>query len=68
MVNVGGRPAGACTAAMFMRSSSATCRGRTSTSPAPPGPTKRSRGMPKGATGVAVRTLAELAFTSAEWE
>jgi leucyl aminopeptidase len=24
-------------------------------------------GMPKGATGVAVRTLAELAFTSAEW-
>jgi hypothetical protein len=23
--------------------------------------------MPKGATGVAVRTLAELAFTSGEW-
>jgi leucyl aminopeptidase len=67
MVNVGGRPAGACTAAMFIREfvgelpwAHLDVAGTAWVDEAKPW-------MPKGATGVAVRTLAELAFTSGEW-
>jgi leucyl aminopeptidase len=67
MVNVGGRPAGVCTAAMFIREfvgdlpwAHFDIAGTAWADDAKPW-------MPKGATGVAVRTLAELAFTSGEW-
>ena len=67
MVNVGGRPGGACTAAMFIREFVGDLpwvhldvAGTAWADEAKPW-------QPKGATGVAVRTLAELAFTSAEW-
>jgi leucyl aminopeptidase len=67
MANVGGRPAGVCTAAMFIREfvgdlpwAHLDIAGTAWADEAKPW-------MPKGATGVAVRTLAELAFTSAEW-
>jgi leucyl aminopeptidase len=67
MVNVGGRPAGSCTAAMFIREfvgdmpwAHLDIAGTAWTDEAKPW-------MPKGATGVAVRALAELAFTSGEW-
>jgi leucyl aminopeptidase len=67
MVNVGGRPAGVCTAAMFIREfvgdmpwAHLDIAGTAWADDAKPW-------MPKGATGVAVRTLAELAFTSGEW-
>src|SRR6185436_13578115 len=66
MVNVGGRPAGVCTAAMFIREfvgdmpwAHIDIAGTAWAEEAKPW-------QPKGATGVAVRTLAELAFTSAE--
>ena len=67
MVNVGGRPAGVCTAAMFIREfvgdmpwAHFDIAGTAWADDAKPW-------QPKGATGVAVRTLAELAFTSTEW-
>jgi leucyl aminopeptidase len=67
MVNVGGRPAGVCTAAMFIREfvgdmpwAHLDIAGTAWADDAKPW-------MPKGATGVAVRTLAELPFTSGEW-
>src|SRR5687768_14069036 len=67
MVNVGGRPAGVCTAAMFIREfvgempwAHFDIAGTAWADDAKPW-------MPKGATGVAVRTLAELAFNSGEW-
>jgi leucyl aminopeptidase len=68
MVNVGGRPAGVCTAAMFIREfvgdlpwAHLDIAGTAWVDDAKPW-------QPKGATGVAVRALAELAFTSAEWD
>jgi leucyl aminopeptidase len=67
MVNTGGRPAGACTAAMFLKEFAnglpwvhLDIAGTAWAEEAKPW-------QPKGPTGVAVRTLAELAFTSAEW-
>jgi leucyl aminopeptidase len=67
MANVGGRPASVCTAAMFIREfvgempwAHLDIAGTAWAEEAKPW-------QPKGATGVAVRTLAELAFTSAEW-
>jgi leucyl aminopeptidase len=68
LVNTGGRPAGACTAAMFLKEFSGNLpwahldvAGTAWAEDAKPW-------QPKGPTGVAVRTLAELAFTSAEWK
>jgi leucyl aminopeptidase len=68
LVNSGGRPAGACTAAMFLKEFAGELpwvhldiAGTAWAEEARPY-------QPKGATGVAVRTLAELAFTSAQWE
>jgi leucyl aminopeptidase len=68
MVNVGGRPAAACTAATFLKEFAGDLpwahldiAGTAWAEDAKPW-------QPKGATGVAVRTLAELAFVSGEWE
>jgi leucyl aminopeptidase len=68
MLNTGGRPAGACTAAMFLKEFAGglpwvhlDVAGTAWADEAKPW-------MPKGASGVAVRTLAELAFTSATWK
>jgi leucyl aminopeptidase len=67
MVNVGGRPASVCTAAMFIKEfvgelawAHLDIAGTAWADEAKPW-------QPKGATGVAVRALAELAFTSSEW-
>jgi leucyl aminopeptidase len=64
MINSGGRPAGACTAAMFLREFTGgrpwahlDVAGTAWAEDAKPW-------QPKGATGVAVRTLAELAVTA----
>jgi leucyl aminopeptidase len=68
IVNSGGRPAGACTAAVFLKEFAGglpwahlDIAGTAWMDDAKPW-------QPKGPTGVAVRTLAELAFTSAEWK
>ena len=67
MMNTGGRPAGAITAAMFLKEFSGDLpwahldvAGTAWAEDAKPY-------QPKGATGVAVRTLAELAFTAGDW-
>ncbi len=67
MTNSGGRPGGACTAATFLKEFAGDrswvhldVAGTAWADEAKPW-------QPKGATGVAVRTLAELAFTSTEW-
>ena len=67
MMNTGGRPAGACTAAMFLKEfvgatpwAHLDVAGVAWLDEAKPW-------MVKGASGVAVRTLAELAFTSETW-
>ncbi len=67
MVNTGGRTAGACTAAIFLQEfvndlpwAHFDIAGTAWAEEAAPW-------QPKGPTGVAVRTLAELAFTSPEW-
>ena len=65
--NSGGRPGGACTAATFL-SEFAGDRPWVHLDVAGTAWADEARPwQPKGATGVAVRTLAELAFTSAEW-
>jgi len=68
LTNSGGRPAGACTAAMFLKEFAGglpwahfDIAGTAWAEDAKPW-------QPKGPTGVAVRTLAELAFTSREWK
>ena len=68
IVNTGGRPAGACTAAIFLKEFAGgvpwahlDIAGTAWADDAKPW-------QPKGPTGVAVRTLAELAFTSSEWK
>jgi leucyl aminopeptidase len=68
MMNTGGRPAGACTAAMFLKEfvgevpwAHLDVAGVAWLDDAKPW-------MAKGASGVAVRTLAELAFTSDGWK
>ena len=67
MVNSGGRPGGACTAAIFLKEFvdetpwvHLDIAGTAWAEDAKPW-------QAKGSTGVAVRTLAELAFTSSEW-
>ncbi|MEN3339760.1 MAG: leucyl aminopeptidase [Acidobacteriota bacterium] len=68
LMNSGGRPAGACTAAMFLKEFAGDgpwahldVAGTAWADEAKPW-------MPKGASGVAVRTLAELAFTAPSWQ
>ena len=68
MKNVGGPYGGAITAAVFLSaSSSATCRGRTSTSPGPMKVDADESWRSKGATGFGTRLLIDLAtsFTKA---
>ena len=67
MLNSGGRPGGACTAAVFLKEfvgetpwAHIDIAGTAWAEDAKPW-------QAKGSTGVAVRTLAELAFTSSEW-
>jgi leucyl aminopeptidase len=68
MMNVGGRPAGSITAAMFLKEFTGglpwahfDVAGTAWSEDAKPY-------QPKGPNGIAVRTLAELAFTSGEWK
>jgi leucyl aminopeptidase len=67
LVNTGGRAAGACTAAIFLKEFAGglpwahlDIAGTAWADDAKPW-------QPKGPTGVAVRALAELAFTSGDW-
>lgn len=65
--NTGGRPAGACTAAMFIRQFAGDGPWAHLDIAATAWAEESQPFQPKGATGVAVRTLAELAFTSGRW-
>jgi leucyl aminopeptidase len=67
MVNSGGRPAGACTAAMFLKEFAGGLPWAHLDIAGTAWAEEAKPYQPKGATGPAVRTLAELAFTSAEW-
>ena len=68
MVNTGGRPAGACTAAMFLKEFAGGLPWVHLDIAGTAWAEDAKAWQPKGATGVAVRTLAELAFTSPEWK
>jgi leucyl aminopeptidase len=68
MMNTGGRPAGACTAAMFLREFAGGVPWAHLDVAGTAWADEAKPWMPKGASGVAVRTLAELAFTSADWK
>ncbi len=67
MVNSGGRPAGACTAAMFLKEFAGGLPWAHLDIAGTAWADEAKPYQPKGATGQAVRTLAELAFTSGEW-
>ena len=68
MVNSGGRPAGSCTAAMFLKEFAGGLPWAHLDIAGTAWADENKPWQPKGATGVAVRTLAELAFTSGEWK
>jgi len=68
MMNSGGRPAGACTAAMFLKEFAGGLPWAHLDIAGTAWAEEAKPWQPKGPTGVAVRTLAELAFTSADWE
>jgi len=68
MLNTGGRPAGACTAAMFLKEFAGGLPWAHLDVAGTAWADEAKPWMPKGASGVAVRTLAELAFTSATWK
>jgi leucyl aminopeptidase len=68
MTNTGGRPAGACTAAMFLKEFAGSVPWAHLDVAGTAWADEARPYMPKGASGVAVRTLAELAFTSASWK
>jgi leucyl aminopeptidase len=65
--NTGGRPAGACTAAVFLKEFAGGLPWAHLDIAGTAWADETKAWQPKGATGVAVRTLAELAFTSSEW-
>jgi leucyl aminopeptidase len=67
MINSGGRPAGACTAAMFLKEFAGGLPWAHLDIAGTAWADEAKPWQPKGPTGVAVRTLAELAFTSADW-
>ncbi|HXW08045.1 MAG TPA: leucyl aminopeptidase [Vicinamibacterales bacterium] len=68
MTNTGGRPAGACTAAMFLKEFAGGLPWAHLDIAGTAWADENKPWQTKGPTGVAVRTLAELAFTSAEWQ
>jgi leucyl aminopeptidase len=68
MLNTGGRPAGACTAAMFLKEFAGGLPWAHLDVAGTAWLDDPKPWMVKGATGVAVRGLAELAFTSAQWK
>ena len=68
MINSGGRPAGACTAAMFLKEFAGGLPWAHLDIAGTAWAEEAKPWQPKGPTGVAVRTLAELAFTSADWK
>ena len=68
MLNTGGRPAGACTAAMFLKEFAGGLPWAHLDIAGTAWAEEAKPWQPKGATAVAVRTLAELAFTSGEWK
>jgi leucyl aminopeptidase len=68
MVNTGGRPAGACTAAMFLKEFAGELPWAHLDVAGTAWLDEAKPWMAKGASGVAVRALAELAFTSATWK
>jgi leucyl aminopeptidase len=67
MVNSGGRPAGACTAAMFLKEFAGGLPWAHLDIAGTAWAEEAKPYQPKGASGAAVRTLVELAFTSGEW-
>jgi leucyl aminopeptidase len=67
LMNTGGRPAGVCTAAMFLKEFTGGLPWAHLDIAGTAWAEEAKPWQPKGATGVAVRTLAELAFTSGEW-
>ncbi len=68
LMNSAGRPAGACTAAMFLKEFAGDVPWAHLDVAGTAWADEAKPWMPKGASGVAVRTLAELAFTSATWK
>jgi leucyl aminopeptidase len=68
LTNTGGRPAGACTAAMFLKEFAGGLPWAHLDIAGTAWAEDNKPWQPKGPTGVAVRTLAELAFTSAAWK
>jgi leucyl aminopeptidase len=68
MLNTGGRPAGACTAAMFLKEFAGGLPWAHLDVAGTAWLDETKPWMAKGASGVAVRALAELAFTSAGWK
>jgi leucyl aminopeptidase len=68
MLNTGGRPAGACTAAMFLKEFAGGLPWAHLDVAGTAWLDDPKPWMVKGASGVAVRGLAELAFTSAKWK
>jgi leucyl aminopeptidase len=67
IMNTGGRPAGACTAAIFLREFAGDVPWAHLDVAGTAWADEAKPWMPKGASGVAVRTLAELAFTASTW-
>ena len=68
MTNTGGRPAGAITAAMFLKEFADGLPWAHLDIAGTAWADEPKPYLPKGASGVAVRTLAELAFTSDRWK
>jgi leucyl aminopeptidase len=68
MLNTGGRPAGACTAAMFLKEFAGGLPWAHLDIAGTAWAEETKPWQTKGATGVAVRTLAQLAFTSGQWK
>jgi leucyl aminopeptidase len=67
MMNVGGRPAGSITAAMFLKEFTGGLPWAHFDVAGTAWAEESKPYQPKGPNGIAVRTLAELAFTSGEW-
>jgi leucyl aminopeptidase len=68
LMNSGGRAAGSCTAAMFLKEFAGGLPWAHLDIAGTAWADENKPWQPKGATGVAVRTLAELALTSSEWK